>query len=299
MATRQVLLVDAFAAEPMAGAPTGVVPEGGDLDDEQRRAIAAELGAPVTAFVVPSEDADRAIRCFDADGERAAGAHATVAVHHYLFERAKLDDGEHTVELDGTVRDVELTIDGTIWIEEGTVELRPGDVSHEMVAEALGVDVASLRDVGADFPLTRASTGRSALIAPVNYFEHVSGIDVDPGSLVDVCERADVEGLYAFTFDTLDGDATLHARSFDAETGAETAIAGEWAGACAAVVRRHDAVDEEIDPIVVEGGHFLDRPGRVTVDTDGDDVRIGGQAVTTIDGSLTVPDASDDEIIEV
>jgi len=298
MPTRQVLLVDAFAAEPIAGARTGVVPDGTDLDEEQCQAVASELDAPTTAFVSESDDADRGIRCYSDGGEGPAGARASVAVHHHLFERGRIEDGEHTVAVDGLVRDVEVAPDGTVWLNDGPAELRAGDVSHEMVAEALGIDVASLRDVGADLPLTRARTGRSALVAPVNYFEHVSGIDVDPGALVDICERADVEGLYAFTFDTLDGDATLHARSFDAETGAETTIAGEWAGACAAVVRRHGAVDEEIDPIVAEGGHFLDRPGRVTVDTDGETVRIAGRGVTTLDGSLTVPEPTDDEIIE-
>ncbi|MFW6369230.1 MAG: PhzF family phenazine biosynthesis protein, partial [Myxococcota bacterium] len=61
---------------------------------------------------VRSEEADRGVRCFTPEGERPAGAHATVAVHHHLFERAKIDDGGHTVELDGVVRDVEVDIDG-------------------------------------------------------------------------------------------------------------------------------------------------------------------------------------------
>jgi len=55
METREVLVVDAFAAEPMAGTPVGVVPDAGGLTDDQRRAVASELGASHTAFV---EDSD-------------------------------------------------------------------------------------------------------------------------------------------------------------------------------------------------------------------------------------------------
>jgi predicted PhzF superfamily epimerase YddE/YHI9 len=46
-------------------------------------------------------------------------------------------------------------------------------------------------------------------------------------------------------------------------------------------------------------GHFLDRPGLVRVEIDGDDVRVGGRAVTALDGSLVVPPADEDDILEV
>ena len=64
-------------------------------------------------------------------------------------------------------------------------------------------------------------------------------------------------------------------------------------------LRRHDVLDGEFDEIVVEQGHFLDRPGAVRVETDGDEVRVGGRAVTTFDGDLVIPAADDDEIIEL
>lgn len=300
METRQALLVDAFTDEAMAGNPAGVVPDASGLADDQMAAVAAELGASETAFVLPSETADRRIRYFTPETEVDLCGHATVAAHANLFERAVIDDGTHTMETEAGTFDVELTIDGTVWMEQADAETRRADVSHEDAADALGVDVAALRDVGADVPISRASTGLPYLMVPVNYFEHLSGADPDLGAVEDLCERADCTGLYAFTFDTLDGDSTAHARAFAPLAGVdEDPVTGTAAGALGAYLRRHRALDGEFDEIVVEQGHFLDRPGKVRVETDGDDVRVGGRAVTALDGDLVVPEADEDDIIEV
>jgi len=300
METRQALLVDAFTDEPMAGNPAGVLPDASDLADDQLQAVAAELGASETAFVVPSEAADRRLRYFTPETEVDLCGHATVAAHAYLFERAVIDDGTHTVETDAGVFDIELEIDGTVWMEQADASVRRADVSHEEAADALGVDVASLRDVGADVPISRSSTGMPFLLVPINYFEHLSNADPDMGAVAELCEREDCEGLYAFTFDTIDGDSTVHARAFAPLAGiTEDPVTGTAAGALGAYLRRHNVLDGEFDEIVVEQGHFLDRPGTVRVETDGDEVRVGGRAVTTLDGDLVIPDPEEDDILEV
>jgi len=153
MDTRKALLVDAFADEPMAGNPAGVLPDASDLSEDQMQAIAGELGASETAFVVPSEDADRRLRYFTPEREVDLCGHATIAAHAYLFERAVIDDGTHTLETAAGTFDVELTIDGTVWMEQANAELGRVDVDEQEAADALGVDVASLRDVGADVPI--------------------------------------------------------------------------------------------------------------------------------------------------
>lgn len=300
METRQALLVDAFTDEPMAGNPAGVLPDASDLSEDQMQAIAAELGASETTFVIPSEDADRRLRYFTPEREVDLCGHATIAAHAYLFERAVIDDGTHTLETDAGTFEIELTIDGTVWMEQANAEAWQVDVSHEEAAEALGVDVASLRDVGADVPIGRASTGMPFLMVPINYFEHLSDASPDMAAIEELCERADCEGLYAFTFDTLDNESTVHARAFVPLAGIpEDPVTGTAAGALGAYLRRHNAMDGEFDEILVEQGHFLDRPGTVRVQSDGDEVRVGGRAVTTFDGDLVIPDEDEDEIIEV
>lgn len=299
MTTRQALLVDAFTSEPTAGNPAGVVPDAGDLDASQMQAIANELGAPETAFVRPTDEADRELRYFTPEQEVPLCGHATIAAHSFLFERAIIDDGVHTMATDAGTFEIECEIDGTVWMEQANAEFEPVDLAHGDVADALDVDVASLRDVGADFPLTRASTGLPFLFVPINYFEHLSGMDPDFNGIEDLCDAVDATGLYAFTFDTIDGESTVHGRSFVPGAGIdEDPVTGTASGALGALLRHHGAIDEEIHPVVVEQGHFLDRPGTVRVATDGTEVRIGGTAVTTLDGDLVMPDPDEDDILE-
>ncbi|WP_423999953.1 PhzF family phenazine biosynthesis protein [Haloarcula salina] len=304
METRQALLVDAFAAEPTAGTPTGVVPDAAGLTDDQLRAVASELGARATAFVLPAEEADRRLRFFTPSGEVGRSATATVAAHAALFERGLAEADEWTGATGGGTVDGETKEDGTVWVDLGRAEVTEVDLAYDDVADALGVDPAALQDVGADLPLATADAGESWLAVPVNYFEHLSGLSVDAAAVDDLCDAVDADGVYPFTFDTVGGDATrrstLHGRAFRAGAGGtEDPILGTAAGAVAAFVRRHGALDSTIEQVVVEGGHFRDRPGTVSVDTDGDEVWVGGRGATALDGSVSVPEASDDDIIEV
>ena len=79
METREVLLVDAFTREPMAGNPAGLVPTADGLSADQMAAIANELGASETAFVRDAADADVAFRYFTPAQEVDLCGHATIA----------------------------------------------------------------------------------------------------------------------------------------------------------------------------------------------------------------------------
>ncbi|ELZ20249.1 phenazine biosynthesis protein PhzF family [Halosimplex carlsbadense 2-9-1] len=301
--TRRVQLVDAFTTEPMAGNPAGVVPEAADLADDQMEAIASELGASETAFVLPSDEADHRLRYFTPEREVDLCGHATVAAFASLSDRGAIDDGDHTVETEVGVLDVEVEPDGTVWLTQSPPEVREVDVEIEAAADALGLDTPALSEVGEDLPIARASTGLPFLVVPVGYFEQLSAVDPDMAAIEKLCKLNGAEGLYAFTFDTLEGDATLHGRSFAPLAGIpEDPVTGTASGAVGAYLRYQGALDAE-DPLVFEQGHFLDRPGRVLVDTrEGEEgetaPRVGGRAVTTLDGDLTVPESDDDDIIE-
>jgi PhzF family phenazine biosynthesis protein len=81
METRRTLLIDAFAAEPLAGNAAGVVPDADGLDAERMQAIARELSASETAFLTPDADdeVDRRIRYFTPEQEVDLCGHATIA----------------------------------------------------------------------------------------------------------------------------------------------------------------------------------------------------------------------------
>ncbi|MFB6092224.1 MAG: PhzF family phenazine biosynthesis protein [Haloquadratum sp.] len=298
METRRALLVDAFATEPLSGNAAGVLPEAEGLSADQMRAVARELAVSETAFVLPADTADRRLRYFSPTQEVDLCGHATIAAHAHLREAGAIDAGEYTVETNAGVLEVTVESDGAVWMTQGAPSVRRVDVGYDRVGDALGIDPAALRDVGADAPVAVASTGLPFLVVPVNFLENLGHADPDDSAVEALSEEYDVAGVYAVTFDALGADATLHARAFAPAIGvSEDPVTGTAAGACGAYLREVGAFDEFPDELVFEQGHFLDRPGRVRVDV-GDAVRVGGRAVTSLDARMTVPPAEEDDIVE-
>jgi len=304
METRRTLLVDAFTDEPFAGNTAGIMPDATDLSAAQMQAIARELSASETAFVLDSDDADRRIRYFTPTQEVDLCGHATIATHALLAADGVIEPGSHTLETNVGVLDIELTNDGVVWMTQSPPEVEAVEIDIERVADALGIDPATLRDVGADLPIARATTGLPFLIVPVNFLESLSGVDPDLGAIDALADEHDATGIYAFTFDTLESESTLHARMFAPGAGVdEDPVTGTASGACGAYLDTFEAFDTLPDELRFEQGHFLDRGGIVHVEVGVDDrgrkqVRVGGEAAVALEGTLQVPDSEDDEIIE-
>ncbi|PAU84154.1 PhzF family phenazine biosynthesis protein [Halorubrum salipaludis] len=308
METRRTLLVDAFADEPLAGNVAGVVPDAAGLSDDQMGRIAAEIGASETAFLSDAEGADDRLRYFTPSTEVDLCGHATIATYSALFAEGAIDAGDRTLRTN--VGDLEVTVDddGTVWMRQNppTVDVVDpdgdggADLDADRLGDALGIDPAALRDVGADLPVAVASTGLPWLVVPVNFLERLGEAEPDAAAIEAISEAYDAAGVYAFTFDALDADSTLHGRAFAPAVGVpEDPVTGTASGAVGAYLREVGAFDGDFpDELRFEQGHFVDRPGHVRVRVDGDSVRVGGKAVVSMDGELRVPADDDDEIIE-
>jgi PhzF family phenazine biosynthesis protein len=326
METRRTLLVDAFTDDPLAGNVAGVVPDAAGLDADRMRRIAAELGASETAFLTPvagdgdGDAADRRIRYFTPTDEVDLCGHATIASYASLFADGAIDAGEHVLRTN--VGDLPITVaeSGRVWMrqEPPTVDpIDPADLDADRLGSALGIDPAALRDVGADLPVAVASTGLPFLIVPVNFLERLGEADPDMRAVEELSAEFDAAGVYAFTFDALEADSTLHGRAFAPAVGVpEDPVTGTASGAVGGYLRAVDAFEGDFpEEIRCEQGHFVDRPGYVRVrvaeagrggngesgesGADGDvTVAVGGDAVVSLDGELRIPAEDEDEIIE-
>lgn len=294
-----VAVVDAFTDEPLSGNAAGVVPEAEGLTDDQRQAIARELGASETAFLAESDRADRRIRYYTPTTEIDLCGHATIASHAHLLEEGTIDVGTHSLETNVGVLEVEVTEAGVVWMSQDDPSVERVDLEYGRVAGALGIDPAALADVGSDLPLAVASTGFPFLVVPVNFLATLGDVEPDYDALEALCSAVDAAGLYAFTFDTLEADSTLHARAFVPSAGIpEDPVTGTAGGATGAYLRRFEAFGGDLpDEMRFEQGHFLDRPGEVRVHV-GDGVRVGGRAESALSGTLRLPDSDEGEILE-
>lgn len=298
MDTRRALLVDAFTEEPLAGNAAGVVPAAEGLSAAQMQAIAAELGASETAFLLPAGSADRRVRYFTPTTEVDLCGHATVAAHAHLHDAGSIDAGEHTLETNVGVLTITVEPDGRVWMTQDDPEVRRLDLDPDRVADALGIDEVALDVDG--LPLAFATTGLPFLVVPVRLLSDLGGAEPEMDAIEGLAQSVDAVGIYAFTFDALEGESTLHGRMWAPGAGVpEDPVTGTASGAVGAYLRRFDAFDAMPDVMVFEQGDFVDRPGRVFVSV-GEDVRVGGYAATALDGDLSVPPVDDGEdIIEV
>jgi PhzF family phenazine biosynthesis protein len=298
MDERRALLVDAFTADPLAGNVAGVVPDASGLAEEQMRSLARELGAPETAFVLPSGSADRRVRYFTPETEVDLCGHATVASHAHLYADGIIEAGDSSLETAAGEIEVTVEPDGTVWMTQTQPSVERVDVPYDRLAGALGVDPAVLEDVGADLPAAVASTGLPWLVVPVNFLEALGSADPDPAAVESIADDHGAVGIYAFTFDALSADSTLHARAFAPGAGVpEDPVTGTASGACGAYLRHVGAFDSTPDEMVFEQGHYVDRPGQVRVRV-GTSIRVGGQAAVALDGTVRVPPHEGDDIIE-
>ncbi|WP_049935381.1 PhzF family phenazine biosynthesis protein [Haloplanus natans] len=299
MDTRRTLLIDAFAADPLAGNPAGVVPDADGLDAERMGQVARELSASETAFLTDAADVDRRIRYFTPTQEVDLCGHATIASLVHLHDEGTLDAGEGRLRTNAGIIDVEVTDEGVAWMGTGEPSVEVVDLDYERVGAALGIDPAAMQDVGADVPAAVATVGLPFLIVPVNFLERLGEADPDMDAVEKLAAEYGATGVYAFTFDALDADSTLHARMWAPGAGVpEDPVTGTASGACGAYLHAVDAFDDPPAQMRFEQGHFVDRPGLVRVEVDGDSVRVGGRAVTALDGSLAVPPADSDDILE-
>lgn len=298
--TVAVSLVDAFTEEPLAGNAAGVVTGADALTDEQMQAIARELSVSETAFVRESDEADREIRYFTPQAEVDLCGHATVATHAYLTETGVIEAGTHTLATNVGVIEIDISEEGVVWMGGETPSVRPVEVEYGRLADALGIDEIALSEPGVELSPAVASTGEPFLIVPVTYLQALLQAEPDDAAIEELCAAVRASGIYAFTFDALDPDSTLHARAFASPVGiSEDPVTGTASAAAGAYLQRMNAFGGEIPAeMLFEQGHVLDRPGTVRVRVD-DGVRVGGHAVTALEGELTVPAVEDDEIVEV
>ncbi len=296
----EVSIVDAFTDRPLAGNAAGVVPDADGLSEEAMAAIAAELNASETAFLLSSEAADRRIRYFTPTTEIELCGHATVASHAWLLETGAIEPGSHSVETDVGVLDVDIDDGGVVWLSGEVATVDPVDLDYARVADALGADPATLHDVGAELPIAVASAGLAFLVVPVNFLEALGSLDPDFGAIQALVDEVDATGLYAFSFDTLGADSTLHGRAFAPGAGIpEDPVTGTASAAVGAYLREQCAFDGELpEEMRFEQGQFVDRPGHVRVRARSDPVSVGGVATTALEGTMAVPEFDSDEIIE-
>ena len=293
----EVVLVDAFTSTPFTGNPAAVVPDAAGLDEAAMRAVAAEMARPATAFLRPAAaGGDHGLRWFSPSGvELTLCGHGTVAAGHVLAERGEVQDGR--VGFATPRHRLEVTVEwgasgATVWFEPECPRWAPAEGDLAPILEALGLPDAAVASWAPP-----ARTTERDLLVPVLGLAALTRLTPDLARLARVAVERGVRGVCLVTRETREPGALTHSRNFiphmgipeDPATGSTHAAIGVWLWD-AGLLRPVGGVAR----FRAEQGDGLGRPGRIGVELHGADgratrVRVGGQAVTVLAGSLRLP----------
>ncbi len=166
-----------------------------------------------------------------------------------------------------------------MWVKAPAAKLSP--VAKEDVAGLERVLAASI--VGE--PLT-INVGPVWLVVNLESADAVAKVEPDMQAIAALSHAAGITGITVFGAATGDGSA-LHVRSFAPAHGVpEDPVCGSGNVSVAAYVARSGLLGRFGTRYVARQGMQLGRDGRVDLRIEGDDVYLGGSAVTCVEGSL-------------
>jgi len=248
--------VDAFAERPFAGNPAAVMPLDHWLADAVLQDIAAENNLSETAFTVPSADGveDYDLRWFTPTLEVDLCGHATLAAGHILMKGASIAFATRSGVLTVTREEGRLWLDLPAYpVDEG---VEPG------LLAALGVAAA---------PSFLSRGGNNAAIVLLDDEAAVRKVAPDFAALRLIDRLVIVTAPGASSAVVSRVFAAFHGIDEDPVTGsAHAALVPFWAARLGRT--RFDALQASR------------RGGRIACELRGDRVRLGGQAVTVIEG---------------
>jgi trans-2,3-dihydro-3-hydroxyanthranilate isomerase len=295
---------DVFTNMPFGGNPVAVVPDTAGLSDSELQQIAREMNLSETVFVQPPTDpaASARLRIFTPTQEIPFAGHPVLGTFYVLGKLGRFPLREPVTRIC-----YESNI-GTFPVE---LHVHHGDIRRVVMSQPkpqfLG-RVEAIKDLfdlarclglpknqitGMAFPIEVVSTGLPVMIVPVRSLTAVRSIMPDVTAIKDLCERYGANGIMVFTTVTVEAQSTVHTRVFAPPIGVmEDPATGSASGALGAYLVQNGVVDvAPTTEIVAEQGYELDRPSRILVQVESDDdviqdVKVGGQAVMVVEGTL-------------
>lgn len=300
MTAHRFFQLDVFADTPLAGNPLAVFPDAPDLDATTMQAIAREMNLSETTFVSPSDQATRRVRFFTPAAEIPLAGHPTIGTWWLLAEL-----GVIPAPPDGVSRVTQETGAGVLPVEIATTGGRPSLVTMTQTQPQFGATVDDLDALARALGGPRAalttdpapqvvSTALPQMMIPFGDPETLARLP-SGGNGMELANLLDSYGTQCAMCFTL-SEGMARCRMFAPGLGVpEDPATGSAAGALGAYLVRHGlaAADDGHVEISVIQGVEIGRPSQITVRVTGraeaiSRVQVGGQAVTVIEGTLTL-----------
>ncbi len=300
----QFVQADVFTDMVFGGNPVAVFPDAEGLSTGEMQQIAREMNLSETTFVLPPTDsnADVRVRFFTPTAELPFAGHPTIGTHVVLAQMGRYEITGPVTRILQQIQIGTLPVD-LITNSDGLTDravMTQGEARHGLIhnddrklAEALGL---APEDIHPDLPVQVFSTGLPGLIIPLVSLDAIGRIELNVGLFNEICRSVSVTGAEVFTLETLDKAHHAHVRNFDPLVGVfEDPATGSMAGALGAYLLQKGVFDYEPEQstthLVAEQGYEMGRPSLLGIEVDIEggaivEVRVGGQVVIVLDGTL-------------
>jgi PhzF family phenazine biosynthesis protein len=269
MATLAFKQVDVFTDKPFLGNPVAVVIGAESLDAETMQRIACWTNLSETTFLLKSDVADYKLRIFTPRQELPFAGHPTIGSAHAAIESGFVPKkASLTQECGAGVIQLGVEKDG-IFLRGPQARISDVRKTLPFAAKLLRIDLGPVWVVG-----EAADAAKLAALQP------------DMAALAAFSHDAEATGITVFAASGEKGSA-IHVRSFAPAHGIpEDPVCGSGNLSVAAYLKQTNQVKRFGERYVARQGMQLGRDGRVSVRIDAEGIRIGGHAVTCVDGSL-------------
>jgi PhzF family phenazine biosynthesis protein len=277
MSGRAFKQVDVFTSVALLGNPVAVVLDASGMTDAEMQAFANWTNLSETTFVLPPSQAgaDYAVRIFTPRNELVFAGHPTLGTAHAVIEAgiAKPKDGKIIQQCKLGLIEVSVGDTGL------SLKMPPNKVTPAPDPAALAAAL-KVANFGKGAPQV-VDVGPHWVIAELDTVEAVETLTPDLPGLAAYDRTHHTTGITLFA---VAGNNKIVVRTFAPLDGiTEDPVCGSGNGALAAY-RLHNGAIKDGDQYIASQGRQVGRDGRVYVRIEGQDIHIGGDCVTCIDG---------------
>jgi len=294
-----VIQVDAFTDTPFGGNPAAVVLDADHVSEKTMHMIAREMNVRETVFVSKSKVADFYFRYMTPKSQIGFSGHPTIAAFYALVEEGYIelvsDITMVRLETSSGIFDIEIVRNESTGHHEIQITHKKPQFMEtydpKEYLEALGL---SLADIHSPNPIQTVSTGTPHLMVPVSTHRSLDKIKPNWERLKELQAASDYVSMSVFTRDTREPTSDAQVRHFAPALGVyEDPISGSAAGSLGSYLIKYGLMEATypVTSIVIEQGHYVERPGKIFVEVRGnqesiDQVKVSGTGVTVMKGKI-------------
>jgi trans-2,3-dihydro-3-hydroxyanthranilate isomerase len=296
--------VDVFAENPLEGNALAIFCDARGLSTGEMQALARETNLSETTFIfprAPEVERERGIqvRIFLTSGEVPFAGHPTLGTASWLYWNHPMLRGSNEITLElgvGSIlvrftepRHGEQGVFGTMKQNDPSFgEIFNSQEERDVLAAALNL---SVDDLDPNLPAQVVSTGLVFCVVPLKSLEVAARLWISPQTAREYLDRIGARFFYCITRAHSNSGADWHARmQFDS---GEDPATGSASGCAIAYLVRHSLVASG-QPIVIEQGIEISRPGRIHASATIENNRVtkvfvGGRTIPVASGRFFLP----------